>query len=88
MLVKKAFMGCRDGDVHPSRIEVGSECPPELLKAAADLGALESDKERRQRLAAEREAAEKEAAEKAEADRKATEEAEKARALKASGEGA
>lgn len=56
MRVKKSFDACRAGEVHPSRIEAGSECPPELEAVARELGALESPAETRKREAAERKA--------------------------------
>jgi hypothetical protein len=56
MRVKTAFNACRDGEVHPSRIEAGSECPPELIGVARELGALETPADTRKREAAERKA--------------------------------
>lgn len=56
MRVKTSFRGCRTGEVHPSLIEAGSECPPELEPVARELGALETAGDARKREAAERKA--------------------------------
>lgn len=40
----KAFEGVPEGEVYPKQFEAGDECPPELEKAALELGALEAKK--------------------------------------------
>jgi hypothetical protein len=41
MKVIKSFQGVREGDVYPTTIEEGEDCPPELFEAAQALGAVE-----------------------------------------------
>lgn len=52
MLFKRAFSGCRAGDIYPTQFRVGEECPPELRKAATEDGALESTADAKARVAA------------------------------------
>ena len=40
----KPFTGCKAGEVYPTDFEVGDDCPAELEKAAASVGALASAK--------------------------------------------
>jgi hypothetical protein len=40
MKVTKAFIGVPDGEVYPRNYAPGDDCPPELLAAAVDLGAV------------------------------------------------
>lgn len=41
MKLTKPIYGVRDGDIYPTQFQVGEECPPELLDAAQELGAVE-----------------------------------------------
>jgi septal ring factor EnvC (AmiA/AmiB activator) len=56
MRVTKSFNACLPGEVHPSLIAAGSECPPELEAIAKELRALESPAEQKRREVAERKA--------------------------------
>ncbi|PZU95618.1 MAG: hypothetical protein DI527_01005 [Chelatococcus sp.] len=56
MRVTKSFRACRPGEVHPSLIEAGSECPPEFEALARMLSSLETPAEQKRREAAERKA--------------------------------
>ena len=40
MKFSKAFTGVKAGDVYPTEFKAGDECPPELLDAAKELGAV------------------------------------------------
>jgi hypothetical protein len=42
MKVTQEFQGVRDGDVYPTTIAVGEDCPPELEAAAIAIGAVET----------------------------------------------
>lgn len=37
----KTFRGVPDGEIYPVEYRAGEECPPELERAATELGALE-----------------------------------------------
>ncbi|CAJ5371817.1 bacteriophage protein [Burkholderia pseudomallei] len=37
----KPFKGVKNGEIYPTLLEVGEECPPELEDGARELGALE-----------------------------------------------
>lgn len=39
--LKSDLFGAKAGAVHPTTIPAGEECPPELLEAALDLGAVD-----------------------------------------------
>lgn len=45
MRLTKPLKGCRAGEVHPTQFKAGDECPPELERAAKELGILESEAE-------------------------------------------
>jgi len=45
MKLTKAFLGVPNGQVYPVQYQAGDECPPELLDAAAEMGAIEEIKE-------------------------------------------
>lgn len=40
----KSFSGVPDGEIYPIAYSAGDECPPELVAAATELGALEASK--------------------------------------------
>lgn len=40
MIFEKAFTGVPDGEIYPINFEPGDECPPELLDAAKECGAV------------------------------------------------
>lgn len=42
MKIIKPFLGVKVGEVYPTQFVPGDECPPELLKAAAELGAIKA----------------------------------------------
>lgn len=56
MRVTKSFRACLPGEVHPSLIEAGTECPPALEAVARELKVLETAVEAKRREAAERRA--------------------------------
>jgi hypothetical protein len=75
MKLTKAIFGAADGEIYPREYGAGEDCPPELLAAAIEAGAISEDD-----IAAEAEAlakAEAEAAAKAEAEAKAEAKAKK-----------
>lgn len=39
--LKSDLFGVKAGEVHPATIPAGEECPPELLEAALELGAVD-----------------------------------------------
>lgn len=43
MIFEKPFKGVPDGGIYPIDYEPGDECPPELLDAAKELGAVAAD---------------------------------------------
>jgi hypothetical protein len=45
MKFTKPFMGVPNGRVYPEMFEAGEECPPELVEAAVELGAVESKRD-------------------------------------------
>lgn len=67
----KDITGCSGGEIYPRVYKAGTECPADLVAAAAELGAL--DRKTAAKVEAEAEAARK-AAEDAEAARLAAEE--------------
>ena len=72
-----SFLCCPDGQIYPTELPEGADCPPELEASARALGLLESDHERTARLTAEAlDKAEAEALAKAEAEALAKAEAE------------
>lgn len=40
----KPFRGVPKGEIYPRQYQAGEECPPELLVAAQDLGAVKQEK--------------------------------------------
>ena len=48
--LKKPLFGVAGGEVYPRSYEAGEECPPELVAAAEEIGALETAKETGLRL--------------------------------------
>ena len=46
MKFTKHFLGCRAGDVYPTQFLEGAECPPELVSAAIDVGAIVPTKQK------------------------------------------
>lgn len=65
----KDITGCSGGEIYPQTYKAGTECPDDLVEAAAELGAL--DKKTAAKIASDAEA---ERLAKEEADRKAAEE--------------
>lgn len=43
MIFEKAFTGVPNGEIYPINFEPGDECPPELLDAAKECGAVTGD---------------------------------------------
>lgn len=43
MKFKELFKGVPDGEIYPVEFQPGDECPPELLDAAKELGAVAGD---------------------------------------------
>ena len=43
MIFSEQFLGVRDGEIYPTTFEPGDECPPELLDAAKEVGAVAGD---------------------------------------------
>lgn len=43
MKFTKPFYGVPDGQIYPVNYEIGDECPPELMQAATELGAIAKD---------------------------------------------
>lgn len=43
MKLIKAIRGVKTGEIYPTDLAAGDECPEELLAAARELGALEED---------------------------------------------
>ena len=43
MKFKEPFKGVPDGEIYPVEYAPGDECPPELLDAAKELGAVADD---------------------------------------------
>jgi hypothetical protein len=39
--LKSDLFGVKAGEIHPATIPAGEECPPELLEAALELGAVD-----------------------------------------------
>ena len=79
----KDITGCSGGEIYPQVYKAGTECPDDLVEAAAELGAL--DKKTAAKIAADAEA---ERLAQEEADRKAAEEEAAAAAKKAAEGGA
>lgn len=44
MQFTKPFKGVRAGEIYPVEFEPGEECPPELVEAAIQLGAVNEPK--------------------------------------------
>ncbi|WP_202413840.1 hypothetical protein [Duganella sp. CY15W] len=44
MKFKAQFQGVPNGEIYPVQYEPGDECPPELLNAAIELGAVATKK--------------------------------------------
>jgi hypothetical protein len=65
--LKADIFGVKTGDIYPVTISEGAECPPELLEAALEVGAVE-EKAGRAALESYRAALAKKAAHAAEAD--------------------
>lgn len=45
--LSKDIIGCADGDIYPRTFFAGEDCPPELLQAATECGAVTSDQAQR-----------------------------------------
>ena len=43
MVFEKEFKGVPDGEIYPVDYKPGDECPPELLAAAKELGAVAAE---------------------------------------------
>ncbi|OEZ90720.1 hypothetical protein [Duganella phyllosphaerae] len=43
MIFEKPFTGVPNGEIYPISYEPGQDCPPELLDAAKELGAVAGD---------------------------------------------
>lgn len=53
MKLKGELVGVPEGEVYPQTFAAGTDCPPELVEAALELGVLETAEEEAERLAAE-----------------------------------